>query len=225
MRFGTFIHILISSFLTLLTTLLKDLGQLCCLQENPYFYGKRVAQYQALGSRRGIWPEQERERWKKISIKIISKVWDLREFRNTFAGEEFPPLSHQIWFLLNCFDGELHCEVAWQGGVHPLAQTLGRLTLGPEKVQLITKQTTITHCSLIFFRRSAGAYCFLSTVLLLNRFSIVSGTGKSEMVVIWESSATDFDLTTSALAACTSGSSTTLFVISFVSVREAGNVS
>ena len=90
----------------------------------------------------------------------------------------------------------------------------------------IIKVFLFTHCcSLIFFLLSAGAYCFLSTVLLLNRFSIVSGTGKSEIVVIWDSSATDFDLTTSARAACTSGSSTTLFVISLVSVREAGNVS
>ena len=58
----------------------------------------------------------------------------LGEFRDTFARQEFPPLGHQVRFLLNCFDSELHCEMARKGRIHPLAQTLGRLTLRPETV-------------------------------------------------------------------------------------------
>jgi len=60
---------------------------------------------------------------------------------------------------------------------------------------------------------------------VLTKFSIVSGMGKSLMLVTCDSSLTDFDLTTSALAACTSGSSTRLFTTSLVSVRAAGRLS
>ena len=47
----------LQSLFTLLPILLKNLGQVCCLPEIPCFYGRPVAQYQALGSRQGIWPE------------------------------------------------------------------------------------------------------------------------------------------------------------------------
>ena len=41
------------SLLTLLVMILKDLGLVCYLPEIPHFYGRHVAQYQALGSRQG----------------------------------------------------------------------------------------------------------------------------------------------------------------------------
>ena len=67
----------------------------------------------------------------------------LGEFRDTFAGQKFPPLSDQIRFLFNCFDSELHREVAWQGVIHPLAQTLGRLTLCPDTVEVTTNHNNV----------------------------------------------------------------------------------
>ena len=42
------------SLLTLLVMILKDLGLVCYLPEIPHFYGRHVAQYQALGSRQEI---------------------------------------------------------------------------------------------------------------------------------------------------------------------------
>ena len=53
---------------------------------------------------------------------------------------------------------------------------------------------------------------------------MASGIGMSESDVICESSLTDLDLTISALAACTSGSSVSVFTKSFVSINEAGRV-
>ena len=74
--------------------------------------------------------------------------------------------------------------------------------------------------SLNFFFLSAGAkvlFCFI-------RFSIASGMGRSDSEVIWDSSFTDLDLTTSALTAWTSGSSHSVFTNSLVSFNEAGRV-
>lgn len=48
----------------------------------------------------------------KWKVRKLLLFFHLREFGNTFAGQKFPPLSNQVGFLLNCFDSELHREVA-----------------------------------------------------------------------------------------------------------------